>query len=338
MGAASNSRRAVKEFLEGKAPSRPLFLPIVFSLGARIENVPLRTFLSNPTKIASALRQVRAHLPADGVTCYFEPFVEAEALGAALHWETEEGPAKLRWPRGATADRLPGGMRTPETAAQSGRVPVAVEVVRRMKDALRGSTLLMAGLTGPVALARMLLQANEDGAGTSGPMPRAALEASGAALAEIARALLEAGADVILIQERIPAGLEPERVEDGVSQLSTTINIIRFYEALPVLLLAAGDARGPVVACGGAASACIVCPAWSEASKREVRADGAADSPMWGVALPVNAFDGVENTDRDDRLAETARQLEPAIVTTAGDISRIANLKRLAQFRKALDG
>jgi len=338
MGATLSPRQAVKELLEGIAPSRPLFLPIVFSLGARIENVPLQAFLSNPTKIASALRQIRGRVPAEGVTCYFDPYLEAEALGAAIHWETDEGPAELRWPQGATADRLPAGMRSPETAQQGGRIPVAVEVIRRMRDALRDTALLMAGLSGPVALASMLLRANESGAGMGGPMPAAAVEASGAALAEIARALVDAGADVILIQERIPAGLQPERVEDGVSQLSTAVNIIRFYAALPVLLLAAGDARGPLAACGGAASACIVCPEWNEASGSGTRAAAAAGSPMCGVALPVNAFDGVESAELDARLAGTARQLAPAIVTTAGDISRIANLKRLAEFRKALDG
>ena len=325
----------MKGLLSGRVPARPLFLPIVFSLGARVENVALRTFLSNPTKIVSALRQVRAHLPADGVTCYFDPLLEAEALGGTLYWETDEGPPQLRWPNSRTGNELPEGMRSPEQAAQSGRVPVAAEVIRRLKDALRGSALLMAGLTGPLALANMLLQANK-GAGVVGTMPAVAVEASGAAVAEIARALLEAGADVLLIQERIPAGVPPARVEDGVSELRSVINIIRFYEALPVLLLTAGDARGPLATCGGAASACIVCPEWDQKPRQGV--SSGADAPICGIALAVNAFDGVEGADLDARLADTTRELLPAIVTTAGDISRIANLKRLAQLRQALAG
>jgi uroporphyrinogen-III decarboxylase len=338
MGAMPNPRQAVKELLEGRVPSRPLFLPIVFSLGARIENVPLRTFLSNPTKIASALRQVRAHLAADGVTCYFDPFLEAEALGGTLHWETEDGPPELRWPGRATRDRLPAAMRSPELAAHAGRIPVAVEVIRRMKDAVRESALLMAGLSGPLALASRLRPSNESGMGASGPMTARAVETAGAALAEIARALLEAGAEVILIQERIPAGLAAELVEEGMSQLQTAINIIRFYEALPVLLLSAGDARGPLAACGGAASACIVCSEWNEAAGAGMHELAGAEKPICGIAFPANAFDGVECAGADAGLAQTARELQPAIVTTAGDVSRIANLKRLAQLREALEG
>ena len=336
MGSGSNPRQAAKELLQGRAPARPLFLPIVFSLGARIENVPLRTYLSNPTRIASALRQIRGHLPSDGVTCYFDPFLEAEALGAALDWESDEGPPQLRWPGGATPDRLPAAIRSPDAATNAGRIPVAVEVIRRMKDAVRGSALLMAGLSGPLALASRLLQANEGGAESRGVMPAAAIEASGAALGEMARALLEAGADVVLIQERIAAGLEAERVEDGMSQLRAAINIIRFYEALPVLLVTAGETRGPLAAWGGAASACIVCAEWSEGAKAGMQRTAEAGAAMHGISLPVNAFDGVESQEEDAGLARTIREVRPALVTTAGDISRIANLKRLAQLRDAL--
>src|SRR5438309_7397759 len=77
-------RQMAKGLLSGIVPSRPLFLPIVFSLGAKVENVPLGTFLGNPTKISSALRQMRTHLRSDGVACYFDPYLEVEALGATL--------------------------------------------------------------------------------------------------------------------------------------------------------------------------------------------------------------------------------------------------------------
>jgi len=227
--------------------------------------------------------------------------------------------------------------RAPEMAPQNGRIPVAVEVIRRMKDAMRDSALLMAGLSGPLALTHMLVRAAESGAGPGGPMPAAVVEASGAALAEIVRALLEAGADVILIQERIPAGVAAERVEDGMSQLQIAVNVIQFYEALPVLVLSAGDARGTLAACGGAASTCIVCPEWKEATKSGVLPAAREDAPICGVALPVNTFDGMEGAEHDAELAATARELQPAVVTTAGDLSRIANLKRFAQFREALD-
>ena len=134
----------------------PLFLPIVFSLGARIENLSLRNFLSNPTKISNALRQIRAHLRLDGVTCYFDPLLEAEALGGVLDWDLQGQRASLRSPHRCEAGDLPGRLCSPDEAAKGGRVPVAVEVISRMKPLIRGQSLLMAGVTGPSSLAALL--------------------------------------------------------------------------------------------------------------------------------------------------------------------------------------
>lgn len=103
-------REIVQALLRGIAPPRPLFLPIVFSHAARVENMPLRAFLANPTKISNSLRQIRARLHSDGIACYFDPFLEAEALGATLQWDAEDRPPSLQWPehmkRGGLPERL----------------------------------------------------------------------------------------------------------------------------------------------------------------------------------------------------------------------------------------
>ena len=254
-------RQAVKGLLQGTPPPRPLFLPIVFSLGARVENVPLRTFLANPTKISNSLRQVRTHLRADGVTCYFDPFLEAEALGGVLHWASDDGPPEIRWPEPTEGGRLSGGLRSPEDAAKSGRVPVAVEVIRRLKSILRDGPLLMAGVIGPFKLAALLGRPGEGAApGPIGVAP-SAVEVAGAAVASIARAFLEAGADVILIDERNVPVTCGEAPAEALSHLATAVNIIRFYEALAVLLLsgcgAGGDFANEIVRRNWD---CVVCP------------------------------------------------------------------------------
>src|ERR1700683_4523125 len=51
MGDASTPRQMVKALLQGATPSRPLLVPVIFSLGARLQNLPLPHFLANPTKI-----------------------------------------------------------------------------------------------------------------------------------------------------------------------------------------------------------------------------------------------------------------------------------------------
>ena len=145
MNANLTPRQMLKGMLQGTPPSRPLFLPIVFSLGAKVENLKLPAFLANATKITNALRQVRSHLRSDGVACYFDPYLEAEALGATLQQLADDQPPTLRWPHRAEIGELPEGLRSPEDAAKRPRVAVAVEVIQRLKSLLRDEPLLLAG-------------------------------------------------------------------------------------------------------------------------------------------------------------------------------------------------
>ncbi|MGB8850007.1 MAG: uroporphyrinogen decarboxylase family protein, partial [Candidatus Acidiferrales bacterium] len=155
-------RQAVKHLLQGTAPPRPLFLPIVFSLGARIENMPLRSFLTNPTKITNSLRQIRGRVRSDGITCYYDPFLEAQALGGAVEWESGDHPRGVRWPGPAANGEMPLGLRSPEDSAKSSSVITGVEVIRRLKSLMRDDALLTACLTGPFTLGARLSNANAD--------------------------------------------------------------------------------------------------------------------------------------------------------------------------------
>src|SRR3990167_3383891 len=109
-------RQILETVLEGAAPPRPLLLPIVFSLGARIQGLPPAAFLKNPQKICNALRDIRGVLRADGVACYFDPALEAEAI------------------------------------------PIAADVIRRLRSTLGHDALLFAGAAGPFTMAGRLAQ------------------------------------------------------------------------------------------------------------------------------------------------------------------------------------
>ena len=61
-------------------------MPLIFALAARLENILLPNFVSNPTKIANNLVALYQRLRPDGVTCYFDLFIVAEALGCRLDW------------------------------------------------------------------------------------------------------------------------------------------------------------------------------------------------------------------------------------------------------------
>ncbi len=334
-----NPREMVKGLLQGISPPRPLFLPIVFALGARVENLPLRAFLGNPTKISSSLRQIRTHLRSDGVACYFDPYLEAEALGGTLDWGADDQAPTIRWHQRAEKGDLPGGLRSPEEAAKNGRVCLAAEVIRRLKSLLRDEPLLMAGVTGPFTLATRITQLEHQAALRSEDFSSAALELAATVITRVSSALLEAGANVIFIQEEVLPALSAPCCEAWASLLAPTINIIRFYEALPVLQLANNLTfiqnsdvifRQPWD--------CVVCPALEGIVARPPGGVPRPPAMMLGIGLPHSAFQpdeaGGENFEL--YLHRVVSELRPAILTTTGDVPAGTDLKRLMRVFEAI--
>jgi Uroporphyrinogen decarboxylase (URO-D) len=332
MADALTPLQMVQGLLQGSAPPRPLFLPIVFSHGARVENLPLRSFLTNATKISNAARQIRAHLRADGVTCYFDPLLEAEALGGVLQWGAEGQPASLRWAR-AVKGEVPEGLRAPEDVAKGGRVGVALDVIRRLKAMLRDSCLLMAGITGPFTLAAQLAQLDGAAPLRHEDFPASALDLAAAVTSPLATALVEAGASVVFLREDVLPVLTADEAADWASRLAPAINIIRFYQALPVLLLTRKES---VAANAEVMSSqpwdCVVCPALEGMAADGPGAYAGLGAAKLGVALPAQAFDsGAPGgaADLGEPLRRAMAEWHPAVVTTAGDLAVGADVERL---------
>ncbi len=142
----------VKALLQGKPPGRQLFVPLIFSLAAKLENIPLSTFVSNPTKIANNLVSLYRRLHPDGVTCYYDLLIVAEALGCKLDWNTGI-PLFERPAREVALQML---QKAPGAVKQRGRFPVALEVVHRLQGTLRNGPALVIGLPGPLRVAQQL--------------------------------------------------------------------------------------------------------------------------------------------------------------------------------------
>ena len=323
-----------KGLLNGISPSRPLLLPIVFSLGAKVENVPLGTFLQNPTKISSSLRQMRAYLRSDCATCYFDPCLEIEALGATLQRTSDDQAPTIHWPQTAPVGELPQGLRSPEEAAKSGRVPVAVEVIRRMNSLPQRDFLLMAGVTGPLTLAARITQMENKEKLPSEDLSDAAMELAASTVTQVASAFLEAGADLIFIQEEILPVLSDKSCDSWANLLAPTINVVRFYEALPVLqIVHAGTVRENCDAILQRQWDCVICLPLDVAAARRSTGALKTNPPALGIALPLETFRQAESGGEDLRqiLQPPIEELRPAIITTAGDVPATTDMKRLAE-------
>jgi hypothetical protein len=334
MAEHSTPQQILKDLVHGGAPSRPLFVPIVFALGARIENLSLRAFLANPTKISNSLRQVRPHLRSDGVSCYFDPLLEAEALGGALEWSSDSEWPTMRWPSGSESGHIPVGLRSPEEIVRSGRIPVALEVIRRLKALLRDEVLLMAGVSGPFALASRLTDFYGDDHQQAGmDLSDSALEVATSAVAQASKAFAEAGANLLFLrEERLPA-MPAGSSGNWQSMLAPIFNIIRFYQAQPVLQVAyehvLTDNPEAVLQL---AQSCTVCVPMQAIENLPAERYSDLRSAKLGIGLPVAPFQPDQPVEPDfhRRLAQLISDLRPAMVTTVSDVPAATDLKRLA--------
>jgi hypothetical protein len=333
-------RQMLKGLLQGAPPPRPLFLPIVFSLGAKVENLPLRAFLCNATKITNSLRPIRTHLRSDGVACYFDLYLEAEALGATLRYAADDQRLTLQWPQAAKAGELPENLHSPADAAKSDRVAVAVEVIQRLKSLMRDDPLLCAGVSGPFTLAAQLLDLRPADAPPREDFSDAALEVAAATITQIATKFVEAGAHAIFIQENIFPVLSAEHCETWAASLAPAFNIIRFYEALPVLLF--GD-ENSFAANKDAVFArnwdCILCPALNASAFSAAEIAPPAHCANIGLALSPTAFlpGAISATENlAESLHTIMMELRPVLVTTAGDDPAATDIKLLAKVGEAV--
>jgi len=241
MADGNTPRAMVKALLKGEPPARPLLMPIIFSLGSRLESLPLRDFQRSPTKIANALRQIRGALKVDGLACYFDPLLEFEALGGKIAWQADGSAAVAGSPCGDIANL--GKLPSPEQVIHHERVRVASDVLHRLRVMLHDDPPLMVGVTGPFTLAGQLLGRAADNFEL--------LQFAAEICAALCKTLLESGADIVFLTETSLPPAPAEWWEKWALLLDPIINVIRFYEALPVLFLKdASGARedlGPVL-------------------------------------------------------------------------------------------
>src|SRR5213082_31217 len=79
----------VKALIQGQPPARRLFVPLIFSLVAKLENIPLSNFVGNPTKITNNLVALYRRLRLEGGTCHFELLNNTEATRCRKGWNTK---------------------------------------------------------------------------------------------------------------------------------------------------------------------------------------------------------------------------------------------------------
>jgi len=213
-------KKILQTCIEFGSLRRPLFIPLIFSYGARAQQLDLRAFYEDPTKIANNIFRAWNYFRYDGLINYLDTTLELEALGCKVTWSEDKFKV--------TEPSRPDNLDYIGVEAK-GRVPVAIEVVRRLKGMVRDQAVVAGVLTGPSTL--LMEYSRLEGVKQ---LPQQFVEAA----TKIGRAYCEAGADLILIIEKEP--IDVLLLNDYVRFLSPLKNVVRFYESYLILFLKGG--------------------------------------------------------------------------------------------------
>ncbi len=192
--------------VKGTGPA--LVCPLVLTQAAEIEALPVEEFLTDPTKLANGLRALHRAFGNDVIVT-----AAADDLAACSLAECNLAPA--------AAGAVDAGPMTSQP-----RVAAAVEATRRLAVTVEDAALA-AALCGPARLAAQLARS---------PAHPGVLEDCGAALLALAKAFLEAGADLLLLVETEP--LPPTAADGWRSAVTPLVNVARFRQAAAAVVLA----------------------------------------------------------------------------------------------------
>lgn len=217
-------KEAFKALFQGQ-PTRPVpFIPLIYTYASKVMQLTVKEQLTDPTKLALSLQRAQRLFNYDAVVCNFDTTLEAEALGCAVNW-SDDGPA-IASPTPRSASEL-------EKIAleKGGRVPTVLEATRRLKMTVGREMPLLAGVTGPCALAFNLKGAQGDLVAD-----RSMLEDSVKVMVKMVKAFCDLGCDGILVTDDV-MGLCPPDVLLGVAEILTPVwNLCEYYQA-PVVII-----------------------------------------------------------------------------------------------------
>jgi hypothetical protein len=127
-----------------------LFIPLIFSLGANLEDIPLDLYFNEPTKISNSLRVIHNYFKVDGVVFCGDDTCLLEDLGG------NDSPHKKPLCVAASKETFESVESRIEKIGRGGKSKVAIEVAKRL-NILMPDTIAVGVMPGPVKLACQLI-------------------------------------------------------------------------------------------------------------------------------------------------------------------------------------
>jgi hypothetical protein len=219
-----NPKVAFRNTLKLANADRPVFVPFVYGLAAKISQLPLEEMVSDASYYSHSLEEAYELLKYDGIVNSFDTTLEAEAFGCELEW-----PGDYLAPRITEASRPELREVNPE---ESGRIPVMLEATKRVVMSQGKDAAVIAVLTGPCSLVKAI---------AGGQATEGAISLAGKLLAKLTKSLCELKIDAVFFRED-PLGKEYPAELSSHSKpyadvYATLFNLIKYYNGYPVLIV-----------------------------------------------------------------------------------------------------
>ena len=141
--------------LEHKETPRPGWVPLAGVHAGLLKNFTADEVYQNADKLYQSLLEVNKIYQPDGLLLLFDLQLEAEILGCQIKWE-KNGPPSVR------SHPLENTLEIPKTkiTKDSGRIPMVIDVAKRIKKELGNEVALYGLFCGPYTLASHLRGTN----------------------------------------------------------------------------------------------------------------------------------------------------------------------------------
>ena len=197
----------VMHALEGKPPDRVPVIPQITYTTAQLTGVGLVEALQNPEKTAEALLAGQRELGYDAIYVGWESSFNllAEAMGCTMRFPEDSVPQVVEHVIKTSSDvealEIPDPM-------QAGRLPLHMDMLRRIRDEVKGKVPLFAYTPGPFTLAGQLYGINRLMAATiqDPEFVRALVDKTTITSALYARANVKEGIDVVVTADPTASG------------------------------------------------------------------------------------------------------------------------------------
>ena len=209
---AMNGKELVFSVFKHEKTERAPWVPFAGVHAGKLKGHDATEVLTDADKLYESLLEAHRLYAPDGMPVVFDLQIEAEILGCELRW-TKDNPPSVSKHSLADEAKIPCKCKIP--TPESGRLPIILDVMRRVKKEIGNTTALYGLVTGPFTLASHLRGSDIFMDMFDEPdYVRSLVEFCGEVCMKMSEMYIDAGMDIIAVVDPLISQISTEHFED----------------------------------------------------------------------------------------------------------------------------